>query len=73
MEAGLRVEKWATASAGIELYEDFQPDLINLNALVPGGGGYEVCQAIRDSIATTRRRSSSPARSRAARSNWKRG
>jgi len=37
----------ATASAGIELYEDFQPDLIILNALVPGGGGYEVCQAIR--------------------------
>jgi len=37
----------ADAINGAVEYEEFQPDLVILSALVPKGGGWEVCHAIR--------------------------
>lgn len=35
------------ALAGLEIYESQKPDLIVVNALVPRGGGFEICRQIR--------------------------
>ena len=45
--AGFEVRSVATAVEGIKAIDLFEPDLVLLDLLVPGGGGYSVLKALR--------------------------
>ncbi len=46
-EAGYEIKTAPDADAAIELYHDFKPDLIVLDAEMPGGGGEKVFRLVR--------------------------
>jgi len=45
--AGFEVRSVATASEGIKAIDLFEPELVLLDLLVPGGGGFSVLKALR--------------------------
>ncbi|HZI89313.1 MAG TPA: response regulator [Candidatus Polarisedimenticolia bacterium] len=45
--AGFEVRSVSTAADGIKAIDLFEPDLVLLDLLVPGGGGYAVLKALR--------------------------
>jgi DNA-binding response OmpR family regulator len=47
--AGFEVRSVTTATEGIKAIDVFEPDLVLLDLLVPGGGGYSVLKALKSS------------------------
>jgi two-component system chemotaxis response regulator CheY len=52
--AGFEVRSVQTAAEGVKAVDLFEPDLVLLDLLVPGGGGYSVLKALRRAPHTER-------------------
>jgi len=52
--AGFEVRSVTTAMGGIKALDIFEPDLVLLDLLVPGGGGFSVLKALRKAPHTRR-------------------
>jgi DNA-binding response OmpR family regulator len=52
--AGFEVRSVTTATEGVKAIDLFEPDLVLLDLLVPGGGGYSVLKALRKAPHTSR-------------------
>jgi DNA-binding response OmpR family regulator len=52
--AGFEVRSVTTATEGIKAIDLFEPDLVLLDLLVPGGGGFSVLKALRRAPHTAR-------------------
>jgi DNA-binding response OmpR family regulator len=49
--AGYEVRTVADGAAALRLLDDFRPDLVLLDVMMPTRNGYEICQAIRETPA----------------------
>ena len=52
--AGFEVRSVTTATDGVKAIDLFEPDLVLLDLLVPGGGGYSVLKGLRNAPHTAR-------------------
>lgn len=48
-EAGYEVQEAATGEEGLKLAEEFKPELVVLDVMLPGMDGYQVCKVLRES------------------------
>lgn len=46
--AGLRVEEASSGQQGLELFQQYHPDIVLLDVLMPGQNGFDTCAALRN-------------------------